>query len=149
MRLVFATATLLLGAVTAHSQTIYPIDRAEILNGAKFDFKVEFPGKLTPDQVKVTVNGTDYAAVLGRTATFIEREDNKEQSSIVLRDVTLTRPGSYRVQASDGTNNREMTWTVYDTGPRAAKNVILFIGDGMSPAHRVAARHLSKGIVEG
>ena len=42
-----------------------------------------------------------------------------------------------------------MTWTVYDTGPRKAKNVILFIGDGMSPAHRVAARLLSKGIAEG
>ena len=42
-----------------------------------------------------------------------------------------------------------MTWTVYDTGPRHAKNVILFIGDGLSPAHRVAARLLSKGIAEG
>jgi alkaline phosphatase len=149
MRLVLATAALLLSAATAQSQTIYPIDRAEILNGAKFDFKVEFPGKLTPDQVKVTVNGADYAAALGRTASFIEREDGKEQSSIVLRDVTLTRPGSYRVQASDGANSREVTWTVYDTGPRTAKNVILFIGDGMSPAHRIAARLLSKGIAEG
>ena len=42
-----------------------------------------------------------------------------------------------------------MTWNVYDTGPRKAKNVILFIGDGMSPAHRIAARLLSKGIAEG
>ena len=42
-----------------------------------------------------------------------------------------------------------MVWTVYDTGPRKAKNVILFIGDGLSPAHRVAARILSKGIAEG
>lgn len=149
MRLVLATATLLLGAATAHSQAIYPIDRAEILNGAKFDFKVEFSGRLALDQVKVTVNGADYAAAFGRAATFIEREDGKEQSSIVLRDVTLTTPGTYRVRASDGTNSREVTWTVYDTGPRTAKNVILFIGDGMSPAHRIAARHLSKGIVEG
>ena len=42
-----------------------------------------------------------------------------------------------------------MTWTVYETGPRQAKNVILFIGDGLSLAHRVAARYLSKGIAEG
>ena len=27
--------------------------------------------------------------------------------------------------------------------------MILFIGDGMSPAHRIAARLLSKGIAEG
>ena len=42
-----------------------------------------------------------------------------------------------------------MTWTVYDTGPRKAKNVVLLIGDGLSPAHRIAARLLSKGIAEG
>ena len=40
---------------------------------------------------------------------------------------------------------REVVWTVYDTGPRKAKNVILFIGDGLSPAHRVAARHAFEG----
>ena len=38
---------------------------------------------------------------------------------------------------------------MYDTGPRKAKNVILLIGDGLSPAHRVAARLMSKGIAEG
>jgi len=32
---------------------------------------------------------------------------------------------------------------------RKAKNVILFVGDGLSPAHRTAARLLSKGIAEG
>ena len=32
---------------------------------------------------------------------------------------------------------------------RQAKNVILLIGDGLSPAHRVAARLMSKGIAEG
>ena len=66
MRLVLATAALLLGATMAHSQTIYPIDRAEILTGAKFDFKVEFAGRLAPDQVKVTINGADYAATFGK-----------------------------------------------------------------------------------
>ena len=149
MRLLFASAAMLIAATTAHSQTIYPIDRAEILAGAKFDFKVEFPGKLTPGQAKVTVNGADYATAFGTTVEFIEREDGKDQSAIVLRDVMLQKPGTYRVQAGDGTGTREVTWTVYETGPRRAKNVILFIGDGMSLTHRVAARHLSKGIAEG
>src|ERR1700754_4411682 len=116
MRLLFASAAMLLAATTAHSQTIYPIDRAEILSGAKFDFKVEFPGKLSPNQVKVTVNGADYAAAFGKAAEFIEREDGKDQSAVVLRDVMLQKPGTYRVQASDGTNTREVTWTVYETG---------------------------------
>src|SRR5262249_14753143 len=42
-----------------------------------------------------------------------------------------------------------VSWEVFTTGPRKAKNVILFIGDGMSAAHRTAARILSAGISEG
>lgn len=131
------------------AQTVYPIDRAEILAGAKFDFKVELPGPVDPATLKVTLNGVDYAVAFGRSGTFVAREDGKEQSALILRDVTLTAPGSVAVDVSDGTRQRSVTWTVYDTGPRKAKNVILFIGDGMSPAHRVAARILSKGISEG
>ena len=149
MRLTLASALTLIAATAAHAQTVYPIDRAEILAGARFDLKVEFTDRLTPDQAKVTVNGADVAATFGKAANFIEREDGKDQSALILRDVTLSKPGTYRITASDGTRSREVTWTVYDTGPRQAKNVILFIGDGLSPAHRVAARLLSKGIAEG
>src|SRR5262245_44824686 len=67
----------------------------------------------------------------------------------MLRDVSLAQPGIYRLRVSDGVNSRELEWNVYDSGPRRAKNVILFIGDGMSLAHRVAARVLAKGIAEG
>lgn len=144
-----ASLIVLLWATAVSAQTIYPIDRAEILAGAQFDFKVELPGPVDPAKLKVTVNGADYANAFGRSGTFIDREDGKEQSALVLRDVTLTTPGSVAVDVSDGTRQRSVTWTVYDTGPRKAKNVILFIGDGMSPAHRVAARILSKGISEG
>jgi alkaline phosphatase len=149
MRLLSATAAVLLAATAANAQTIYPLDRAEILSGAKFDFKVEFPGKLSPDRVKVTVNGADYVSAFGKAAEFIEREDGKDQSAIILRDVALQKPGTFQVRATDGTSSREVAWTVYETGPRRAKNVILFIGDGLSLAHRVAARYLSKGITEG
>jgi alkaline phosphatase len=145
---VVALGVLLLGS-PALAQTIYPIDRAEILSGAQFDFKVEFPDKVDPAKLKVTVNGQDYAAVFGRAGTFIEREDDKDQSALMLRDAALAKPGPVAVEVSDGTRSRKVTWTVYDTGPRKAKNVILLIGDGMSPAHRVGARILSKGIAEG
>ncbi|MDB5577255.1 MAG: hypothetical protein JWR80_2431 [Bradyrhizobium sp.] len=147
----FAAASLavLFSASSVVAQTVYPIDRAEILAGAKFDFKVEFPDRVDPAKLKVTVNGEDYAAVFGRAATFIEREDGKDQSALMLRDVALTKPGRVTVEVGDGTRSRKLAWTVYDTGPRQAKNVILFIGDGMSPAHRTAARLLSKGIAEG
>jgi alkaline phosphatase len=132
-----------------HAQTVYPIDRAEILIGSHFDFKVEFEGLVDPAKVSVTVNGEDHAKLFGKAATFVAREDGKDQSALMLRDVSLLRPGRYRVRVTDGEHSRELTWTVFDTGPRKAKNVILFIGDGLSPAHRIAARLLSKGIAEG
>jgi alkaline phosphatase len=149
MRSLLAAAAVLCVVTAAEAQTIYPIDRADILSGARFDFKVEFPQLAATDKVRVTVNGVDQGAAFGRAADFIEREDGKDQSALLLRDVTLSKPGLYKVRATDGVNTREVTWNVYDTGPRHAKNVILFVGDGLSPAHRVAARLLSKGIAEG
>ena len=146
---VAATLGLLLSASAAVAQTIYPIDRAEILSGARFDFKVEFPDKVDPAKLKVTVNGQDHAAAFGQAGTFVEREDGNEQSAQQLSDVVLTAPGPVVIEAGDGARSRKVTWTVYDTPPRKAKNVILFIGDGMSPSHRTAARLLSKGIAEG
>ncbi|MEA3026939.1 MAG: alkaline phosphatase [Alphaproteobacteria bacterium] len=149
MRLLLAAAAVFWAVTVADAQTIYPIDRAEILAGTRFDFKVEFPQLAAAEKVKVTVNGVDHAAAFGKAAAFIEREDDEDESALLLRDVVLTEPGLYNVRATDGVNTREVTWNVYETGPRQAKNVILFIGDGMSPAHRTAARLLSKGIAEG
>ncbi|WP_024575575.1 MULTISPECIES: alkaline phosphatase [unclassified Afipia] len=147
--LILAAAVAIAFTHGAIAQTIYPIDRADILAGAKFDFKVEFPDRVDAAAVRVTVNGEDHAAAFGKPAAYMEREDGKDQSALILRDVTLAKPGRYTVEASDGTRSRTVLWTVYDTPPRKAKNVILFIGDGLSPAHRVAARLLSKGIAEG
>jgi alkaline phosphatase len=144
-----AAIAILLAVSPGRAQTVYPIDRAEILSGARFDFKVEFPGLADPAAIKVTVNGEDHAQVFGKAATFIEREDGKDQSAMILREVSLAQPGTYRVLVTNGTTRRELTWTVYGTGARHAKNVILLIGDGLSPAHRVAARLLAKGISEG
>jgi alkaline phosphatase len=131
------------------AQTVYPIDRADILSGARFDVKVEFAGLADPAKISVTLNGQDYAQVFGKSASFVEREAGKDQSALTLRDVVLTQPGTYKVRVTDGVQTRELNWNVYDTPPRKAKNVILFIGDGMSLAHRVAARVLAKGIAEG
>lgn len=144
----FSLCTALCGT-PALAQVVYPIDRASILVGSKFDFKVEFENRVDADKIKITVNGADYAGAFGKAAEYIEREAGKEQSSLLLRDVSIAKPGNYRVEVTDGTQRRAVTWNVYETGARRAKNVILFIGDGMSPAHRVAARILSKGIVEG
>ncbi|MDR2452831.1 MAG: alkaline phosphatase [Candidatus Accumulibacter sp.] len=150
LSLAFVAAALALSAPPAAAQAIYPIDRAEILSGSHFDFKVEFPGLVDPARLSVTINGHDHAKVLGRSAELIAREDGKEASSLLLRDVSLARPGTYTVKASDSASSASVEWTVYATpGRRAAKNVILFIGDGFSIGHRTAARLLSKGVESG
>lgn len=138
-----------LSAGSLSAQTIYPIDRAAILVGSHFDFKVEFPGQIQESAVKITVNGEDYAKALGKAGTFVGDEDGLKASSVVLRGVAIDKPGTYKVVASDGQRQSEVTWEVFATGPRVAKNVILFIGDGMSVANRTGARILSKGIKEG
>jgi alkaline phosphatase len=152
MRTVLAAAAgiaIAMAASAGSAQTVYPIDRADILSGARFDFKVEFAGLADPSKISITLNGKDYAQVFGKAATFVEREAGKDQSALLLRDVSLSDAGVYNIRVTDGSETRELRWNVYDTGPRKAKNVILFIGDGMSPAHRVAARLLAKGIAEG
>ena len=136
-------------ASVAFAAAIFPIDRADILVGSKFDFKVEFDEIVDPARVKVTVNGVDHAKALGATATFIENEEQLKASALILRDVVIGKPGRYQVVATDGKQTMTVNWEVFATGPRKAKNVILFIGDGMTVANRTAARIMSKGIRQG
>jgi alkaline phosphatase len=151
-----SAATILLGAAAvlaatgAQAQTIYPLTRAEILAGSRFDFKVEFPGAPAEAGVKVTINGQDAAGVLGKSATFVAKEDGGDLSAYWIRDAVLAKPGKYTVEATAGDRKASVTWEAFASngGPKA-KNVILFIGDGLSVAHRTAARILSKGLVEG
>ncbi len=136
-------------ALAAHAGGVFPIDRATILAGSKFDFKVEFDGAVDPASVRVTLNGVDAAAALGKAPRFIANDEGSTASALLLRDVTLAAPGRYEVVASAGGERLSATWEVYGTGARKARNVILFIGDGMTIANRTAARMLSKGIKEG
>jgi alkaline phosphatase len=149
MVVVLALVAVGLGAADAGAITIYPVDRAEILAGSRFDFKVEFDGVIPAGAGQVRVNGAEHPAAFGRSAEFVEREAGVAASALLLRDLVLSRPGRYTVVASDGSATATVTWEVYATGPRRAQNVILFIGDGLSLTHRTAARILSRGVTEG
>ncbi|TBW37367.1 alkaline phosphatase [Siculibacillus lacustris] len=144
-------ATLSAGlAAAAQAQTIYPLNRAEILAGSKFDFKVEFPGAPAAAHLEVTIDGKDAAEVFGAKPTVIEKEDGNDLTAYWLRDVSLAKPGTVKIEATAGDKKKAVAWEVFDTPKgRVAKNVILFIGDGFSVAHRTAARIMSKGMVEG
>ncbi|HYG75831.1 MAG TPA: alkaline phosphatase [Planctomycetota bacterium] len=169
--LLFAAA-LALAEEEPRKTVIYPIDRATILAGSKFDFKVEFPQVIAESAASIRINGKNPEELFGKAPQFIAKEDTynlnkdldrddpklddddeveiKVASAVILRDCILEKPGTYSVVASDGTHSATVTWEVYETpAKRSAKNVILMIGDGMSLAHRKAARALSKGIKEG
>ena len=148
---------------------LYPLDRAAILAGSKFDIKVEFQSIVAQGDVKITLSDKSLDETFGRAATFIEKEDagalpiddddiglkagndadQKMFSALVLRDCILSVPGTYTLSASDGKNSAKVTWEIYKPEKRLAKNVILMIGDGMSLTHRTAARAMFKGINEG
>lgn len=149
LRYSLAAALAAMLVAPAGAQTIYPLDRAEILAGSRFDFKVEFPGSPAEADVRVTINGQPAATVLGKAAEYAAKEEGQEHSALWVRGVEIATPGTYKVEAAAGGQTASVTWEVFGTGPRAAKNVILFVGDGMSNAHRVAARILSKGIRQG
>jgi alkaline phosphatase len=143
--------TILTGA--AQAAEVYPLDRATILTGSPFDFKVEFASVVKPEDVKITINGQDYKAALGKDTEFVAEEKNKDKvlgSAVILRGVTLASAGDYKVEVSAGSETKNVTWTVYGTPAQAkAKNVIFLIADGLSVAHRTAARIMAKGMTEG
>lgn len=150
-RVLLATTLLTVGFLSAaQAQTIYPIDRAEILAGAKFDLKVEFPGAPKADAVKVTIDGKDAAEVFAMKPVIVEKEDGHDVTAYWLRGVSLAKAGSMKVEASAAGKASSVGWTVFDTPKgRLAKNVIFFVGDGLTVAHRTAARIMSKGLHEG
>ncbi|MBK5073974.1 alkaline phosphatase [Budviciaceae bacterium CWB-B4] len=147
--LTFALVPVVIPA-TASAVNIYPIDRATMLTGGKFDFKVEFDKQVDPAQVSIKINGKAYQQVWDQKSEFIKDEDGLNASSLVIKNVDITTPGDYKVEVSAGDEKGSVSWNVYQTPEkRQAKNVILFIGDGLSVAHRTAARVMSKGITEG
>jgi len=149
LRPLAAALTLGAAALSAQAGALYPLDRAAILAGSRFDLKVEFDAASPAADLQVTLNGQPLATRLGQAGQYIEKENGKAGSSLVWRGVSLATPGTYTLEATNGKEKLAVSWEVYATGARKAKNVILFIGDGMTLANRTAARILSKGIKEG
>lgn len=141
-------------AGAAHAATVYPLNRATILAGSPFDFKVEFEGAVKPEDIKLTINGEDYKTALGSEGDFIAMEKGKDDkelgSAIILRQLKLDKAGDYKVEVTAGGQSKSVVWNVYDTAATPkAKNIIFMVGDGLSVAHRTGARIMSKGMNEG
>jgi len=144
------SSTILLSPAAAFATTVLPLDRATILVSSPFDLKVEFDGVVAESDVTVTINGKPVAEVLGKPLTFIEKEEGVDASAVRLDGATLTAPGTYTVVAKAGNEEKSVSWEVYGTPDTpVAKNLVFLIADGLSVAHRTAARIMSKGMVEG
>jgi alkaline phosphatase len=149
-RIIKTTIFVFLGSIVGYIQAaaIYPIDQASILAGSKFDIKIEFNTAINAADAVIELNGAPINKTIGIKPEFIANENGKG-SSIVYRDVQISKPGNYQIVARSPQERLQVTWDVYASGPRRVKNVILFIGDGMTIANRTTARVLSKGIQEG
>lgn len=138
------------------SQTkIFPLDRATLLSGGKFDLKVEFPAVVKQDDIKILVEGREYTEVFKEKPVYIENENDKDGSSVVVKNASIEIPGHYTIVAegkgADGkTYRHEVKWEVFGTPKEAkAKNIIFLLGDGMAVSMRTGARIMSKGNTEG
>lgn len=136
---------------TSHSINVLPINQAKFWAGQKFDLEVEAKELGTVKSIQVILNGTPAEQFFGK-APVVKLDPGV--SSYRINQVAFTKAEPVNiivnVLTAQGAASRELKYNVVaDKAPKQAKNVILFIGDGMSLQARQMARILSKGITEG
>ena len=100
----------------------------------------------------ITINGKPAADVLGKDLTRTVLDNGV--TSFRADDVTFKKTGDYTVNViandAEGRTAADAAYkVVQEKAARPAKNVILFVGDGMSLQAREIARILSKGQTNG
>ena len=138
--------------VQAANVRILPVDNAKFLAGAKFDFDVEVSQAKNLKNVDITINNQPAGKFFGKDL----KATNLDNGVISYRvnSVNFPKAGNYTVQASatddTGRNVSHARYTVVqEKAQKQAKNVILFVGDGMSLQAREMARIISKGMTNG
>jgi alkaline phosphatase len=166
-------------APSVHAQThirIMPPDGAIVAAGQRMDIRVEATSstEIPPRGLVVRINGVDVTARnlldpgvagergaggTGATAQALlprhrAGEAPKHTTNFLLRDFMANTPGEVVIDArtDDGAQATVRlpveAWDGAGTTPRA-RNIILFLGDGMGAAHRTAARIVSRGVEHG
>lgn len=141
-------------ALGAHAEdvkkiTVLPIDRAKFWKGQNFDFEVEVKGNV--NDVAVTIDGVDAQKYFNKEATLTQHTG---YASYRIDQVNFDTVGAKKIvvnaNGADGASRRSVNYNVVEEkAQKTAKNVILFVGDGMSMQAKEVARILSKGITEG
>ncbi len=127
--------------------TIYPADRAEFLPGTLFDLVVELGTPGFPDDLTVLVNGIPAEEFFKKKPERVSRPNPPH--ALVWRELTSPAPGRYRIEVKTGKTAAQVEWNVRPPSSGKAKNVILFVADGMTVAQLTAARLVSRGIESG
>lgn len=129
----------LAGAAGAADVTIYPYDGARLLAGQRFDLRVEVAGLGAGEQPQITLDG--------RALTGAQQgSSGAGKAELILRDQSLPA-GTHTLTVRTQGGVRSARWTAegYARGARSAKNVILFIGDGMGWNTLNAAKLVAAG----
>lgn len=137
-------------ATATSNINIMPIDRAKFLIGQRFDFAIESKTGAPAQSFEVRVNGIPAEKFFGKQA--VVKLD--EMSTYRINEAAFSQAGkvvvTVTVKTEQGIEKRTVQYDVSaDKAKKTAKNVILFVGDGMSLQARQMARILSKGITEG
>lgn len=142
------------GAVMADAADIriLPVDTAKFWAGARFDFEVEVSNAKNLQAADITVNGVAAEKFFGKK--LVKTAEENGVTSFRVNQVAFPKTGKYTiaVKALDGGVESKAAAeynVVKEKAPRLAKNVILFVGDGMSLQAREIARILSKGLTNG
>jgi alkaline phosphatase len=147
---------------------ILPPTGATFAPGQRFDIRLEADElQAPPRQFSIEINGRDEKRELFGMDEFktfepptpITRGARRKpgvSGGLTHRNWSFERPGKYEITATltqaDGTKlAAKSTIEVLAIQPQAnrAKNIILFVGDGMGPTQRTAARIASKGVENG
>jgi alkaline phosphatase len=164
------------GARASTSLRIMPPDGGVLATGQRFDIRIEATSSTSdpPRGLRVTVNGRDVternvlergvggergaggtgAAGSDRPTMLRAAPAFRNTTNFLLRGYTVAAAGPLTIEArtADGVSAvSKLTvedWSGGGSGPRA-RNIILFLGDGMGGAHRTAARIVSRGFHNG
>jgi alkaline phosphatase len=154
-----AAIAIFAGSAEAAKIAILPVAGAKFLAGAKFDFRVEISDlKGATKNLEIKLGGQSAEKFFGKPLVKSAGEGDKAATieNYMVRDVSLGTPGSLEVAVTGNDDTGAFTAKAsyeivgIDTSlPKKAKNVILFIGDGMGWNTVTAARIIKTGITNG
>lgn len=133
--------------------TILPIDNARFLAGQRFDLRIEagdnLPENTDPGTFQVTVNGKPLQEFFGKEPA--KSNTRPQTAELTLRQVSFNTPGEYTISVSAAGSTASVTYDVVkpQAPQKPAKNVILFVGDGLGWPMLTIARTASKGLTQG